>query len=67
MSAAAADPAAEPTARNALRMENSADSGGANTGFRCAMTLETKKGERKKQKREKKKKKKKEATARVEL
>ncbi len=26
-------------------MENSADSGGANTGFRCAMTLETKKGE----------------------
>ncbi len=50
-----------------LRMENSADSGGANTGFRCAMTLETKKGERKKQKREKKKKKKKEATARVEL
>ena len=49
-------------------MENTADSGGANTGFRCASDLATPKAQKRvKKKVEKKKSKKKKATARVEL
>lgn len=49
-------------------MENTADSGGANTGFRCATDLATPKAQKRvKKKVDRRSKKKKKATARVEL